>query len=96
MYFPKRGDNSVIPSSTIMALGQSVGLVMVSMHVKSHESSMNGFKVMAKVKVSGLGTSDGRTDGTSDGMTEQKQYAPPKWFGVHKNNFAVLPIHNEL
>ena len=58
MYFPKRGDNSVIWSYAVIALGQSVGLVMVSMHVKSHESSMNGFKVMAKVKVSGLGRTE--------------------------------------
>ena len=67
-----------------MALGQNVGLVMVSMCVKFHEASMNGSKVMAKVKVSGLGTSDGRTEGRKEGMTEQKQYAPPKWFGCIK------------
>ena len=41
MCFQKRGDNSVIKSCMIMALGQNVGLVMMNMCVKFHEASIN-------------------------------------------------------
>ena len=53
MYFPKRGDNSVIPSSTIMALDQNVGLVMASILVKFQKAMTNSTRDITKVKVSG-------------------------------------------
>ena len=34
MYFQKRGDNSVILSNTVMALGQNEGLVVASISMK--------------------------------------------------------------
>ena len=41
MYFQIREDNSIIPSNTVMALDQNVGLVMASISMKFHKATTN-------------------------------------------------------